>query len=405
MFKHLLIFTAININQIKRKRLSLPLLLLFPIMLISLAAFVIISLFSTDENAPIQVGLVDLDQSKETTMLTEWLADASQLGSYLHLQHMTEDEAQQQIAENRMSAYIVFPKRFTANLYAGNAVNLEIKGNPSQPIESMAVKELLDSLARHIRSAQANILTINEYARKLEISSNERQDFLFEQFVEFFLYALGKDKIVQQKKLENIATSSPKPYFLLSGWFILITIWAFLLNVFFYQANAMAMQERLSLYGVKRSHQLFARIIVAFSVTAILAAGAFFLFETMSGIQLPLENKWRISAILCLYLLSLLLSYAILETLIRSEKLQLFVQLLFTGIFLLSSGAIIPSLYFSLHLQKWFAASFSYEAFHWLQEIALNGRFYADFLPLLKMGLASFAILIAGLAIKERVQQ
>lgn len=402
--KHLLILISMNSKQIKGKWLSLPLLLLAPILIISVALAIIIAFLKTDEKAPIQIGLVDLDRSMETTALTELLTDSSQLGSYLQFQRMTEREAQQQIADNQISAYIIFPKNFTKNLYEGNSVKLEMKGNPSQRTESLAVKELLDSLSRHIRSAQANILTINEYLRKLQIDRNERQDLLFQQFVEFFMYTIGKDKIIHQKQIENIVTASPKQYFLASGWFILITIWAFMLNTLFYRANAFPMQQRIELYGVKRSRQLFARAIIAFSISMMLANSSFFLLEKMFSFQLTLENKLRVCIIITLYLSLLFLAYAILETLVYSEKIQLIIQLFFTIVSLFSSGAIIPSIYFSLTLQKWFANSFAYEAFYWIQEIMLNGRFYADYAPLLHWMLLSFVFLIAALTIKERVQ-
>lgn len=404
IFKHLLIFINMNMQQIKRKWLSLPLLLLSPIIIVSLIAALMISFFTIAEDSPIQVGLVDLDQSTETTMLTELLTEATELGTYVQIHNMSEKEAQLQIEENHLSAYIIFPKRFTDNLYAGNAVKLKIKGNPSQPTESLAIKELLDSLARHIRSAQANILTINEYARQLPIDQSTRQDLLFEQFTDFFLYTIGKDKIINQKKIENIATASPLHYFLISAWFILITIWVFLLNTTLYQAHSLAMQKRMILYGVKITHQVLARIIVAFFIAASLAIGSFLILEHLVDFQLSFQNKLRVSFLIILYSLLFLVVYTLIEAFIHSEKIQLFMQLLFTVMFLLSSGAIIPSLYFSLHIQDWIAHTFSYEALYWIQQITLNGRFYANYLPLLKMNLVGFLLLISILTIKDRVQ-
>lgn len=394
-----------NGSQIKRKWLSLPLLLLFPIIIISLIAMILVSFFANTDQTPIQVGLVDLDQSEETTMLTELITEAPQLGSFLQIKYMSEDEAQQRISHNDLSAYIVFPKHFTSNLYKGNAVKLVIKGNPLQPTESYAIKELLDSLARHIRSAQANILTINDYARKLNIDDNTRHDMMFEQFKDFFLYSIGKDKIVNQNKIENIATSSPVNYFVISGWFILITIWTFIMNNVLYQVNSYPMQQRIALYGVKAFQQVIARIAVAFSVSLFLAIGSFLILEHILDFQLSLDNQIRVVFVMSLYLLLFLFVYTIIEALIRSKKLQLLLQLLFTGLLLISSGAMIPSIYFSIQVQEWIAHSFTFEAFYWLQEILLNGRYYADYLPLLIMNLICFLLLAGILSLKERVQR
>jgi len=66
------------------------------------------------------------------------------------------------------------------------------------------------------------------------------------------------------------------------------------------------------------------------------------------------------------------------------------------------SGAIIPIIYFPLVVQKISSLLFSFEGFHWLTEIILHNRFYADYLSLILMNFIFTSILLAISYWKER---
>src|SRR5690625_1276550 len=151
--KHFLLFIKHNLLQLRRKWLFLPLLILFPSIIIGLIAIILISFITTEEtNDPIQVGLVDHDQSEETEMVVDLLADSSELGSFIQLKPMIESEAIDLMSTNELSAYITFPPHFTTHLYEGTSVDLSMIGNPEHPTQSYLIKELIDSVTRHINT-------------------------------------------------------------------------------------------------------------------------------------------------------------------------------------------------------------------------------------------------------------
>ncbi|GAA0601137.1 hypothetical protein GCM10009001_17160 [Virgibacillus siamensis] len=400
-FKHIFLFLQNDLKKLKRKWISLPLLLLFPIIFVSLCAVIAISIFSPDEKNPVQVGLVDLDQSKETKMVMNLIEESSQLGNYIKIEGLTKQQAKQKI-KNEWSAYITFPEDFTEDLYNGTPVTVHVTGNPNKRANSYMVKELLDSIARHIRTSQANILTINYYAEQLPISESVREDMLFQQFTNFLLYTMGKDKIIDKEHLVNHATSSPVHYYLLSGWFIIITIWLLSFYSFFTREEEEQMKRRMILYGVTPMVQQIAKIITVFLLTAVLAAASLYIFVSSMNITLYGEDILRIGIITGLYGITFLTALAIIETLVNGPKIRMLVQVLITGMLLLASGAILPTLYFPLYIQNLLPYVFTSESFYWLQEILLNKRLYADFIPLSLM--ASVAVfLFLGLSFwKER---
>src|SRR5699024_5338563 len=95
----------------------------------------------------------------------------------------------------------------------GKQVTLPVVGNVNKKMDSMIVKEIVDSVMRHINISQANILLINRYAKEMMEDDEARNDYLFEQFLSFFLFALGKDSIITTDEAENIATTSLSKYY------------------------------------------------------------------------------------------------------------------------------------------------------------------------------------------------
>lgn len=388
--------------QLQRKWLSLPLLLIFPIAIVGLVLAIVISFFSPTGNEPIQVGLVDLDQSTETESIVNLIDETSQLGAFIQIHNMSEREADALIKENQLSAYIIFPEGFTNNLYEGNSLTLPIIGNPNQSTKSYLIKGLIESVARHIRASQANILTINYFAKQMYMDNETREDLLFEQFKEYFFYTIGRDRIINDKDITNHVTATPIHYYGIASWFIIITIWLLSIYNFLTKEDALHMRQRMKLYGITELQQILARMFVTLITTSLFSISSFILLQKLLKLDLNLEDDLRIAVIVFLYSFVFLQGLALIEFIITSQKLRLLGQSLLTGLLLIFSGAIIPTLYFPIWMQQVATYSYSNEGFRWLQEILLNNRLYADYIPLLLMNAAGLFILVGISLWKER---
>src|SRR5690625_1544783 len=110
--KHIRLFLHIHWQQIKGKWKMLPLLLLFPLFIVGAIIFIIATFFQIDEEMPLIIGVVDHDQSTETTMIVDLLEESSQFGSLLQVKSLSSEEASQKIEENKISSYITLPEDF-----------------------------------------------------------------------------------------------------------------------------------------------------------------------------------------------------------------------------------------------------------------------------------------------------
>lgn len=396
------LFIKNHIRQLKRKWYSLPLLFIFPLALAGLMMVIVVSFFSQDENEAIQLGLVDLDNSTETEMMVQLLEQSSGFIDFLEVNQLSEEEAIEQIELNNLSTYIAFPEGFIQDLYQGYSVEVPIVGNKKQLLESYMMNETLQSVVRHIRSSQANILAINYYAKQFDMDDEERNDFVFDQFQEFLMYTVGRDQVIRERTLSNQASSSPIAYFSLGGWFIISSLWLFSLYYFFTKENPALISQRIRLYGATQLRQMLAKITVTLVLSLMLACLSFWALLSFLNIELNQENIVRSFILIILYQVGFIICLAIFEVLISSLKLRLLTQILFTSILIIFSGALIPTLYFPLGVQDYLPYSYAYNSLYWLQEIVLNGRHYAEYTSsLLLIGVLLF-ILLGLLSWKER---
>ncbi|WP_192598024.1 ABC transporter permease [Sporosarcina limicola] len=389
-------------KQVKKKWATLLLLFLFPICLIGLLLGLIAGLIMPPENTLIRVILVDEDGTKESMLFTRLLEETATDNQFIQIVSMTKEHAERLMEQNEVSAYFSFPEGFTADLYEGESVTIPIVGNPSKPTESQVIKQLVDSMARLLATAQANILTINDYAKKLDMSKSEREEMLLQQFMDFTLYTLGKNKLLDEEVIANVATSSPKHYYILAGWFTLLSIWLLAFYMVVGKEEHAAMLVRMKLFGVTIWQRIFARILVSLSGSLLFAAVMFYVIEQFIQYDLYVVDYLRFGLFAFLYGLLFLIGVAVIDVWISSRKIVLLLQSLFTFFLLFISGAVIPTLYFPQAVQGVLPFVFSYETMNWLIDIVLEERNYADFTKMMVSTGIGLVLLRLSTIAKER---
>src|SRR5690625_1935400 len=134
------LFIKNNIIQLKRQWLSLSLLLLFPIILIGLSIFLIATCLLPSEENVIEIGLVDLDKSKETELVTEMITNESDAKEIIKIKKKEEAEAENKNEKNELSSYIIFHNELITKLNEDNSVEDDVVCHTQRIIESKITK-------------------------------------------------------------------------------------------------------------------------------------------------------------------------------------------------------------------------------------------------------------------------
>src|SRR5699024_6152656 len=140
----------------------------------------------------------------------------------------------------------------------------------------------------------------------------------------------------------NQSTNSPVNYYTLACWFIIVTIWLIAFYSFFTDDTSRRMNKRMRLYGVMELQQLLAKMISTLILTMLAGGVSILVMQHLLDITLYLEDYRRIGVIMLLYSVTFLEGMAIIETIIRSQKLRLLIQAVFTAAVLLLGGTMVP---------------------------------------------------------------
>lgn len=402
--KHIYVFMANDINRMRRKWLSLPLIYISPLIFVGLVIWMASLFFIPDEEEPVSVGVVNLDDSDETSQIVSLLLEATDIDAGLNLVGLDEAEAFNQIEDDDIAAYIVFPAEFFTKMIQGDGSQLKVVGNPNRMLESHVVNEMIETVVRHIRSSQANILTINEYAKNFGMDAEAREELMLNQFINFFLQTLSSGAMMDESESTH-HISSGYEYFIVNGMFIIITVWVLITHLILIQDVRPELRNRMKMFGATYISEGAAKIIITFLMTSLMSILFLYMVTRLNGLYTMGENFVRVFVLIGLYILVLTMILLLIDWLIPSFKVDLLSKVAALIAVLLFAGAIIPRIYFPIYMDGVFDYSFGYQSLSWIEDIMLGSRFSFESDVLLISILVLSALLIAAGFWKERRPQ
>lgn len=401
IMKRIFVFIANDISRLKRKWLTLPLILISPVIFIGLIIWMLSSLLSFDEAAKMSVGLVNLDDSDETAVIVSALAGSAEAADGLEIIEVSESDAKLMIENDTLVSYIIFPGKFTEKMMKGESSELIVVGNPDMQLESYVISSVIDTVVRHIRNSQANILTINHYAREFGMTDEARQNLIFEEFVSQFIQVLSSDTLMDEhQKAQNI--SAGNMYFIVNGLFIIMTVWVYMLYIALMRDISSNLEDRMKVFGVTHLAQGLARVLSTGIIVTVASALFTYGVLTFGGIDLETENLLRLLILIALHIFITAMIMIIIDWLLPSFKISMVVQLAVLLMIILFAGSIIPRIYFPIYLDTFFDYMYSYQSLSWIEEIILNARFTMEIdIMIATFGIAAVLLLVLSV-LKER---
>ncbi len=400
-----MLFISHYMKHMRRKWKSLPLLLLLPFLMIGFLIAGIVTFFIPPEDEPIRVGLIDDDQSEETELVISAFIEGTELGDFIEIVPVQEDEAIHLLEHEQMTAYVTFPEGFTSDLYQGESIEIPVIGNEKKELESQLVYEFVQSITRLIETAQANILTIYAYAHELPMSDEERSDILFEEFKEFFFYTVNKDEILREDVIQNTATFSPITYFSMAALFFTSIVWTFLFYVTLYKETSNELLERMKLYGVRAYQLVHSRITVAYIFSLSSTVALFYLLKPFLFDEMDATTSGQAIGLFALCIGIYIIALSIIDQVFTSLQFRFTFQLVFTIMCVLLSGALIPRMYFPIQLQGVLDALFTTYTFDTLLHITVFDGVFVSYYPLW-ITIGALAVMYIAISLwKERFER
>ena len=403
--KHSIFFSQQYGKNLKKRWLSLLLLFIVPLALVAAIASLALLIFSPDEQKPIQLVLVDEDETLESKLMTQLLLMTVAEEQFLQVAVQEQETAHQLMSDGTITSYLVFPKGFTNKLYDGDSVQLQLVGHPDKQVDSFIIYELIDSLSRYIESAQANILTLYQFSKPLQFSKEEKNTFFNEQFMNFTMFTLAKGNLLWEDEIENIATANPLHYFSGAAIFVLLSIWLLGIYMLLQKEESVSLQTRMKLLGVTKLQRIVGQSFWSVVLAVIWTLILIILFVYLTDKTLYLLDYIRLTFIIILYSICYIMLISLIDVAVSAVKGKMFIQILILLLILLVSGAIIPTIYFPISIQSIIPTLFSFNAFNWFVDLLIKERNYAEYSQLLLSTIFMMTCLLIVSSLKERWQQ
>lgn len=403
--KHSIFFCQQYGKNLKKRWLSLLLLFIVPLALVAAIASLALMIFTPEEREPIQLVLVDEDETFESKLMTQLLLMTVSEEQFLQATVHDEETAQQLMSDGSITSYFVFPKGFTKKLYDGDSVQLQLVGHPDKQVDSLIIYELIDSLSRYIESAQANILTIYRFTKPLNFSKEEKAIFFEQQFMNFTMFTLAKGNLLWEDEVENIATSNPIHYFSVATIFVLLSIWLLGVYMLLQKEESVSLQIRMKLLGVTKLQRIIGQSFWTVLLACIWTLVLIVIFVYISDKTLYVLDYIRITCIIILYSVCYVILIALIDVSLTAVKSKIIIQMLVLMLILLLSGAIIPTIYFPLSIQSSISMLYSLNAYSWFVDLLIKERNYVEYRQLLLSSIVMMIALIFVSNMKERWQQ
>lgn len=398
-FSHIMLFINNDIKLLLRKWKTLPLLLVAPVIMLVMIAFLAIRFIGDFEEMDIQVGLTNLDEAQETTMIVNALMETSDISEMLTIHNMTVEEAEIAISSNEIAANIIFPEDFFADMTGGNSSTVEVVGNADMSLESDIVNEIVATVTKHIRNSQASILAIGYRAAEVGVDEEEVDEMILNLFVEYFVQVMSSSDMLDENLQSNVATNNTNNYYILSVVFVLLIIWSTIISIYLKGETHQRVKTRMKLYGVTELTESISKIAVLIASMIILAAisllGLYFFTDILN---LAFDNILRVITLVALFIIAIGGIHILIGILFDNVKTQLIVKLIMSILLIVFSGALIPEIYFPEYLLPVFDYSVSHMTVYWVMEIVFGGRFYMELVPIaIAIGVIYGLIVLASL--------
>ncbi|GAA0470973.1 ABC transporter permease [Alkalibacillus silvisoli] len=348
-----------------KRVLKSPALLLFVISLPVAFVFIVGMLVlqaAQSELDEVELVVIDEDQTFETETLIQQLEGDETLEEHVEFIRV-DGEVEAFTDESNIAAIIRVPEGFTSQLRSGINEPIDVYLNEGQPFASQLGYLLLQSGQDYITAAQSGVNTVNYFIGS-QLEGDERSDFVQQMTVHFTLLSLGRNSLFDEQHLTEINALSWLEQAYVAVISLLYVLTLLFYNFLFKPKTWSSINERLSLIRLTSWKRALGQSLhlITFSLIYLMLFGVLvpsIWFEFSFGIMLV---QWSLVAIVFIFL------YVVLDYLLKVPAFSLTVFSLFSALFLLSSGLMLPAAFLPEWLQIEWLQSVSEAFYHIFNE-------------------------------------
>ncbi len=197
----------------------------------------------------LHIGIVDNEESQLSKMLIDSFKTNDQFTSLVTIIVGTSETVGAEYDKGHLTAVITIPPHFTDSLLHYRNDALDVVLNPSHPIQSMVLEEMLRSYSDYIKSVDAatyglyKTLESHDYPREEQLQINDLYS------VEMISMALGRNRLFSYTLIDTFPSTTSIVYF---GAAIIVIVAAYastgILPLYFGDLKTHCLQRHLTIH-------------------------------------------------------------------------------------------------------------------------------------------------------------
>lgn len=129
-----------------------------------------------DTLEPIEIAVVDLEQSKYSKMIFSTLLSSVDANGLVHIRKSGEEEAKKLLDDGEITAVFIIPEDFFESILSGDNKPVTASYNPYTPLQSSMIEMLMDQILEILKASQAGIYTTTDYTKEYFPEQQEKMN-------------------------------------------------------------------------------------------------------------------------------------------------------------------------------------------------------------------------------------
>lgn len=228
----------------------------------------------------VEVGVVIPEEEWQTRMAAQFVSAMDSAESICHFNYMDEEQAFEQLKENKVQAVIIFPESFYEDVDQGRNTPATIYFTKDGKLNVSIFRELLTDGVTMLQIAEAGVYAVLDVTKldPPEMKRSEIGNYVAQQYIEA---VLGRGQSFEKNITSPYGVVDFGQYY--CGVFLLLVLFLYSLNMgFLYKKQSHAVAEKLRIYGLNPLNLSLIRIIIITVQLWIVASATYLLGYVVS---------------------------------------------------------------------------------------------------------------------------
>ncbi|MCU7556936.1 ABC transporter permease [Macrococcus capreoli] len=281
------------------------------------------------------IGLVDLDQSKETQLILKAIGDGQSMGKDIELKHYDENTARQKLKQHQLDGYFVFDKGMTQVFYQQGNLPISVYTYDQQSLESIIIYQLTDSVYSRL------MLSMGGAKAYKTLYPETTKDEMLTMMTDMLFTGLDRKGAFDE---HTVKLYDSYQYYTLSAYFISLYLFFLALFSILKMNQEQALKERLAMFHYSYEKLTLVRGVISLCYTCIIAGLGLWALNHWMAVDFESYNTVPLIFNIGYYLLLIFICLLICE--FMPKVMNILLNMILTLLIIVFSGATIPSVYF-----------------------------------------------------------